>query len=87
MSAVAYSHSFSMSYDGDGDMRPIATATFLDSYAGRVLVQLVPVGRNGRAVWTGIDACVSCGYRTLPAMRALAVARRDHRFADVAMTA
>ena len=87
MSAVAISHSFSMSYDGDGDMRPIATATFDDTYAGRVLVQLLPVGRNGRAVWTGIDQCVSVGYRTLPAARALAVARRDHRFHSVTAAA
>lgn len=62
-------------------MKVLATATFDDSYGGPLPVRLVIRGKA--ATWEGVDCYVTCGYRPVPAARAIANARRDARFSNV----
>jgi hypothetical protein len=58
-----------------------ATATFDDTYAGRVAVELRTDGT--RALWCGVEYLVAPGYRPVTVERAIALARYDRRFSDV----
>lgn len=61
-----------------------ATAIYRDTWAGLQPVRLVPVGRNGKAIWEGSEyAGVTCGYRAVPIARAITIATRDARFSNI----
>lgn len=68
----------------------VATATFKDTWAGDVPVQLVQrkSTRNGQRVdiysWAAVSGMVTTGYvPTMYPAKAIGSARRDHRFSDV----
>jgi hypothetical protein len=70
--------------------KPIATAAYLDTYAGEVAITLVPAPRNAGFWWktaNGEGIVVGGQNRPLPAARAIAYAKWHRSYSNVQVAA